>query len=195
MPEENTQSFGGLENKLGGQMFNPVREKTFTDKSLAKDEIAKIEQIIKKFDLSKEDWSQLMYLLAGVESKLLNYDDDQQIILAKWFTYLKDFVDFQIILLSYKEMLEKKEKESKKEKDPSKHFELKPHSWRGMEKLIKIHGMETKFLIDAFFFVGRTSLSVGGVGFTSINTDKYEYNYTQQQPGVQAPQAKKWGVF
>lgn len=174
--------FNGLEERLDNKMFAPQRERSFTDKSLAKEEIGKIAVLVRKRDLTSEDWNELLYLLAGVESKVLNFDENDRYILGKDFAWIRDLVDLEIKLVDYHQHL------------IEKNYNISPNSLKLLKSMIDKHGDNCKFLIDVFFFMGRTTLSLEGAAFKTINTNKYEYVYDQPMIN-QSPQAANKKFF
>lgn len=180
--QENT--FGNFEQNLNQRVFTPQRERSFTDKSLAKEDIAKIESLIRKTYLTLEDWNSLLYLIGAVESKLLYFDEKDRYTLGMYFTWIRDIVDIEVQIIQYLDHVTKNK------------LPLDENSKKLLEKMIVSHGNSCKFLIDVFFFMSRTTLSLEGKAFTTINTQKYEYMYDQPNIPTQQPARQKLlGVF
>ncbi len=207
------RNMGNFENQLQNAVFSGNPEKTTIDKLLAKSDIDAIREIIKKPRLTRSEILEILYLLSGAESKLLNYSEWDRYVILKFFTWLRDFVKGAELLYDYKADLEKKEKTCKECEKLFKKFEefepeckctepqAKKTVTRRTKKLLenaeRLMEHNIKFLIDLYLNIGRTSLSVGGTGIMEFLKNKFEYHYggnIQGIQGVQPPNAKT-GLF
>ena len=75
------------------QMFSVQSEKSNVDVILARRDIEKIRQIINKEEMSREDISELFYLLSGAEVKVLSFKEYDRYLLAKFLTWVGEFVN------------------------------------------------------------------------------------------------------
>lgn len=183
-----------FEQNLQNSMFSQQSEKTFIDKVLAKQDVDAIREIIKKPKLTREDMLELLYLLSGTESKLLNYGEWDRYICLKYFVWIREFVKVAELLYDYQDDLEKKQNTcklcgvSKKEHEDVRcacdGFVPKIVISARTQKLLynneRLIEHNTKFLIDLYFNIGRTTLSLGATGIMEILKNKYEISYPQQ---------------
>ncbi len=65
-----------LQDIVSKQMQNVKSDRSLLDKLFAKEEIEKITKIHTKKNPDRQDMQELKQLLTGMESKLLNFDED-----------------------------------------------------------------------------------------------------------------------
>lgn len=200
-----------FEESLQQSMFSSSSDKTFIDKILAKEEVDKIREIIKKKNLKREDIIQILYLLSGTESKLLNYGEWDRYVILKFFVWIREFVKVAELLYDYQDDLKKKactcqkcdklfeEFEGKKEEcnceKPEAILQVSDRTAKLLynnERLIE-HNM--KFLIDLYLNIARTTLSVGATGILELLKNKFEVDYKGQGLYTQQPQQEKGGLL
>lgn len=199
-----------FEENLQSSLFSGQTEKSFIDKLLAKDDVNRIRDIIKKSKLTREDLLELLYLLSSTESKLLNYGEWDRYVILKFFVWIREFIKIAELLYDYKDDLYKKEhtcKICKKPKEAEKDSAIKCSCKKftpslqltartkqllfNNERLIEHNA---KFLIDLYLNIGRTTLSIGATGIMELLKNKYEVVYPQQNPSQQITQPMGTGV-
>lgn len=168
-----------FEENLQRTMFTQQGEKTFIDKILSKEDIKQVQTLIKKQDLTREELLELLYLLTSAESKLLNFSAWDRYITLKYFVWIREFVKIAELFYDYIDDLKKRGTNQSKE----------------MKQLIKNNRRllehNVKFLIDLYFNIGRTTMSLGATGALELIKNKYEITYptsgvhTPMQQGVQ----------
>lgn len=159
-----------FEQNLQNSMFQGNREKTFIDKIFAKDDVNKLQELIKKPKLKREELLELLYLLSSVESKLLNYGEWDRYVILKFFVWVREFVKIAELLYDYRDDLKKR-----------KGFVLSKRAKQLLENNERLIEHNAKFLIDLYLNIGRTTLSLGGTGFLETLKNKYEMAYTSNQ--------------
>jgi len=171
-----------FEDQLGANIFSSSVEKTFIDKLLAKGDVDSIREIIKKPKLTRSELLELLYLISSTESKLLNLGEWDRYILLKYFVWIEEFIKLVQLLFDYEDRLKlMQEKEG---------FILNKRTRQQFENVQSLFEHNAKFLIDLYFNIGRTSLSLGGTGFLEMLKNKYEIAYPQQQTQT-LPQEKR----
>lgn len=148
-------------------LYSRQPEKSRTDKVLAKDDATKIETIIQKDELSLQDLRQLTYLLASIESKLHYFDDNDRYILGKYLIWIRGIVTVQELTLKAYTEISRDEKYTIKSR---KAYEI---SKQMLNEDIKFHATE-------WLYWARSSLSMNGEGFKTLNTQSIEYEYNQK---------------
>jgi len=165
-----------FEDNLNKGLFSQQSEKTFIDKVLAKQDVDDIRNIIKKKTLTRSDLLELLYLLSATEAKLLNYSEWDRYIILKFFVWIRDFIKVAEFLYDYQDKL----KENKQE--------LNPRTQALINNNVRLISHNAKFLIDLYFNIGRTTLSLGATGLLELIKNKFEISYpsapqqTPQQP-------------
>ena len=144
-------------------------EKTFIDKVLAKENVDELRELIKKKEMTREDMLEILYLISGVESKLLNYSSWDRHIVLKYFVWIREFTKIMEILYDYSDNLEKN-------KD-----QLTDRTTQLLDNIKRLLSHNCKFMIDLYLNIGRTSLSLGATGVMEILKNKYEIVYPNQQ--------------
>lgn len=164
-------------------IFRGSPEKTFIDKLLAKEEVAKIRDFLRKENLTRSDIREILNLMAGAESKLYNFSDWDRYVVLKFFVWLREFVAILELLYDYEE----------KTKDENLDEETKI-LFKNSKKLM-MHSLTS--MIDLYLNIARTSLSQGGSAFFEAFKQRFEIDY-KNAPGFQtpiAPQQQQQQIF
>lgn len=163
-----------FEDDLKENLFKRNEEKSFIDKMLARREVDEIREIIKKKELSREDILDLLYMLSSNESKLLNFSEWDRYVILKYFVWIRDFVKIVEGLYDYKDDLSKAE------------YNLTPETVQILNNNDRLLSHNTKFLVDLYFNICRTTLSIGATGIMELLKNKFEVSYPQGA-GVSTP--------
>ena len=157
-----------IESAIESNIFHFNKERTIIDKLLGKDDSERIKQLVSKTDLKREELLELLYLLSGNESKLLNYGEWERYVVLKFFVWIREFVKVCELFYDYYDDLEKNLGAggiSERTKT------LANQAKRKLEH-------NAKFLIDLYLNIGRTSLSLGATGFLEPLKNKFEMEYS-----------------
>jgi len=175
-----------FEDALTQNIIGRNVEKSYTDKILARNEIETIKQLIKKDKLTRSEIAELLYCCTSAESKLVNYDSWDRYIANKYFVWIRHISMIAEILFGYEELLVKKQKDNPEIKIVNERtFTLLDHSKIMIEQI-------TKFNVDLYLNLARTTLSVGGHGFFDILNNRYEIHYPEM---AQQQMQQKQGLF
>lgn len=184
-----------FEQSLQNSIFSGQSEKSFIDKLLAKSDVDRVRELIRTNKLKREDLLELLYLLSGNEAKLLNYGEWDRYIILKFFVWIREFVKVAEIMFDYQEDLKKKENTCKncKKLGKTKEKENKCSCENFISSSILTERTKqllynneryiehnVKFLVDLYFNIGRTTLSLGATGIMELLKNKYEVVYPQQ---------------
>lgn len=184
------------EQQLQQGLFSGTAEKTFSDKVLGKDDVQAVREIIKKERLSRTELTDLLNLLSSSEMKLLNYDERDRHVMAKFFVWIRDFVAYIEQLMDYKEDLIRRQgicecggwmndkgKPADLEKctckDPKASFRITIRTWQMFENNLRLMEHNLKFLVDLYFNLARTTLSIDAAAFKDLLTSRFEMSYPQ----------------
>lgn len=157
----------GIEQELQEKLISKNPEKTFIDKLLAKDDIEKIREIIRKENLTRQDILDLLYLLSSSESKLYNFSEWDRHVILKFYVWIREFCKVAEQLYDYTDRLGRKGIKNETLKQLLKN-----------NKLLIQHNI--KFVVDLYLNICRTSLSLGATGFMELLKNKYEMIYPNQ---------------
>jgi len=154
-----------FEDELNRAMFSGKQERTFADKVLAKDDVNRLRDLIRKAKLNREDMLEIPYLMSGTEAKLQNYDAWDRYVILKFFVWIRDYIKMCEILFDYEERLDKH-----------------PQGLTGQNRVIFDNCTarmqhDVKFLVDLYLNICRTSMSIGGTGFIELLKNKFEVHY------------------
>lgn len=159
-----------------GSIFTTDKDVSLTDKLLGRDTINKIKSIMDKEDLDYTDISSLLYLITTDETKLLNITPYERYVLGKFYTWIREFVklleEIYYFKRKYFNTLTDEEKET-------------------LEEIRKIMIHNTKFLIDVFLFLSRSTLSIYAKAFEEFLKQKFEYEYRQYPELIKPKEEKK----
>lgn len=179
MSEETVKT--GFENALAVRMFQGGAEKTFIDKLFSKEDTNRIRAIMRTDGLKREDLLELLNLLAGMEAKLVNLSSWDRYVLLKYFVWLREMLKVNMFLFDYQDALEK-----------NKLIELTPRAKELLANTKRLMEHNTKFLIDLYLSIERSTLSLGGTGFLETLKQKFEINYPSAST---IPQPEKKGFM
>jgi hypothetical protein len=160
-------------DKLQNQLFGKQSEKTFIDKILARQDVDAIRELIRKGKLTREQLLEILYMMSSSESKLWSFTQWDRYVILKYFVWVREFVKVAELLFDFEEYLNKQ-----KEDNPD--FEISKMTKKLINNNVKLIEHNIKFLIDLYFNIARTSLSVNATGFTEILNNKYEVSYDQK---------------
>lgn len=162
----------GFEQDLQNSLFSQNSERTMIDKVLAKEDVNRAKELIKKPKLKREELLEVLYLLAATESKLLNLGEWDRYVILKFFVWIREFIKVAELLYDYQDELKKPENKNK--------FQLSDRTKRILENNERLIEHNAKFLIDLYFNICRTTLSLGATGLLELIKNKYEVIYPQQ---------------
>jgi len=184
-----------IETDLARQIVaQPKIEKSYVDKVLSKEETDKIRELIRKTNLTRSDLLELTYMLGATETKLLNYSEWDRYIHLKYVIWICEFVKVAELLFDYEDDL--KAQEAKCKTDGVK-FEITANTKKLLENSKRLMEHNFKFLIDLYFNIARTSLSIGATGLLEILRNKYEITYPlgMGDSGIVQSSPQKKGFF
>lgn len=178
MPEPNSL-FGGLERAISSAPAYSPQDKTYSDKVLGKDELTKLEIIMKKEILDAEDLRELPFLLGAVNSKLVNLSDETRYYLGKYITWINEAFSISQLMLLNKGILEKKE--------------ITEATRLALIQTHQLKDKSDKEMVNAFQYWSNSSVSLGAMGFDSLTKNKIEQQYfAHGLPG--APDSQRQGI-
>lgn len=163
-----------FEDALARSIFTQNVEKTFIDKILAKDEVERVRQLVRKDRLKRQDILEILYMLSGVESKLWNFSAWDRYINCKFFVWIREFVMLMELIMDHKDDMQIKQKKGL--------ISLSPRYIKLLDDIQRQAEHNVKFLIDLYFNIGRTTLSNGATGFLEALRNKFDINYTAPPP-------------
>lgn len=180
---------GEFEEQLQKTFFSVQQEKTFIDKLLAREDVNNIKELMKKEKLERKDLLELLYLCGSVESKLLNFDEWDRYIQLKFFTWIRDFVNAAELMYDYRDYLNKKEKNGE--------IVLRSRTQQILDNNERVIEHISKFLIDLYLNIGRSTLSLQANAFIELLKNKYEIAYPHMSlssADTHKEKAQLWGA-
>lgn len=200
-----------FEQNLQKSIFQQNPEKTYIDKLLSKREIERTKALVSKPDLSRSEVLELLHMCSSAESKLWNLGDWDRYVLLKFFVWIREFVKIAEIMYDNKENMLVKNNTCatckgyihEKMKDfnkcscliPIKEVPLSERSLRILDNNEKLIEHNTKFLVELYFNIGRTTLSLGGTGFLELLKNKFEVNYPSNNlASTEENKTRLWGL-
>jgi|GEM_PF-6111763 len=168
-----------ISNLIERELFKKEQEKSFLDKVFARKEIQEIRELMKKTDLERQDYLDLLYLMTSEEAKLVNHSAWSRYHILKFFVWIREFIKIAEALFDEKELLKKKK------------IELTPTGETLMENNKRMIEHIAKFLIDLYFNINRSTLSIGATGFMEALKNKYEFLYPSQSETIPKTERKK----
>lgn len=164
-----------IEEAIARHAFSQQSEKTFIDKILGRQDIDSVRELIKKPHMTRTELLEILYLLSSSETKLYNFSEWERYVMMKFFVWIREFIAVAEILYDYQDYLVETTKK--------KNITITPRTLQLLKNNERLIEHDAKFLIDLYFNISRSSLSVGGMGFMEILKNKYEISYPQLGPG------------
>jgi len=169
-----------IETRLGHLLYSQNTEKSFIDKVLAKNDVEKIKDLMKKEKLERTDLLELLYMLPSIEIKLVNMGEWERYLLGKFFSWIRDFVASAELLYDYLDKIDTGE------------IKVTEKTKKALENTQKLILHDIKFLVDVFFYLARSTLSLGATGFDTLTKSRFEYYYPEH---MQKPEQEKKSHF
>lgn len=172
-------------NNLLGKVS--TAERSLVDKALARRNVEKIEDLLRKDEWTREDVKLLLNYLVSDELKLLYLRDWDRYILGKYFVWLREIVrvgeDYYDIEESIKrriEQLKNKQLTENEDEDARKAaIEEYKNRLKVLKRIEKGFISSIQFAVDIFLYIGRSSLSLYGKAFDSLLKPHTEYEYSE----------------
>ena len=160
MEPEQYQTFNNIMNGVESNEKN-------IDQFMIKDLINRIKFLMRKDELSKEDLSELLYLLTATELKMTRLSLRDRYILGKFFVWLRDFVS---LTDEYYDFIDEERKNLGLDYNTT-HARIDSET-EDIEKLLEraMHSClsGTKFMSDIYLFILRSGLSIEGWAFNKM---------------------------
>ncbi len=174
------------ERALGQHLYTKDLEKTFIDKVLDRSDSEKLRELMKKDSLTRPDLLEMLYLIIGINAKLVNYSEWDRYLLGKSLAWIRDFVTKIETLIDYREAIQ-----SDKIPDITKGDEID----NILAQVQKHDEHNIKFLIDIFLYLSNSTLSIKAVAFDTLTKSKFEYHYPEQAYYSQQPKSGVMGFL
>lgn len=156
----------GIEQSLGSALLQSYQDKSYIDKVTSKEEVAEVKELMSHPILSREDLDKLMCLLVGNELKLVNFGDYGRYLSGKFFAWVSDIIGANAIFFDYADAIKDKK------------ISATPEDEILIQNIHRIFSHANKTLINTFFFIDRSSVGLGGVGFETLSKNRNEINYS-----------------
>jgi len=166
-----------MENDLLSLLSAKNYEKTSADKVLAKDDVNELKNLMVKEDLTRADVLRILYLVSGNELKLVNFEKNERYVMTKLFVWMREFVQKQEHFYDYEETLKKLNINDE-------------YMTQACASVRKNMAHQTKFLVDLYLNICRSSLSKDGVAFDSLLKGKFELATTDLKKQFETEQKK-----
>jgi len=145
-------------------------EKTYIEKALAKEDIVKLRDILKKSLLSREDMLEIRTFISSVESKLLNIDAMERYNLNKFFTWLANIVHVAETFSDYHESVMTNLKTKNNNEENKNMISSLDYCQKKLSNMVKM-------TFEIYFNMSRSSLSLNAKAFEEVTGNRFEMNY------------------
>ncbi len=160
--------FETIAAQAAAQAAQKTIEKSFTDKTTAKEEIERIREIMRAENLTRTHLKELRNLLVGINIKLVNFDDHDRTTIGHLLTHIENLFQAEEELYEYVE-------KSKMRNASTEAIQLLMNGRKKIEHNLKI-------MTDVYLYCVNSSLSVTAVGFQSYTQNKFEFTYPTANP-------------
>jgi len=173
----------GIMGQMGQGLYAPVHEKTFADKLMAKDTIARITELMQKTNISHDEFNELIHSSMTDELKLFNFGEDERYVAGKVQIWIQPFANICNELYYYEQSLK------------TNKMELSPESRKLLERSRKQMETYAKTMLNIYFFVGRSSLSMRAMLIGDLTKQKLEYYYGEMNNPILPQNREKKGFL
>lgn len=156
-----------IEQALEKSLMTKDSEKSYLDKVYGRKDIEDIRKLMTKEHLNREDVNKLLDLMAGQEAKLVNMGAYERYVILKFYAWIADICRKAQYLYDYEEDVVNGKVGL--DQDTKRLFETAKFR---LEYAIK-------YLVEVYLNINRTSLSLGGTGFSSGIETKWDITYNQ----------------
>jgi len=176
-----------FEKALEQSLFKKDPEKSFIDKLLAKNDVEKVRELMKKDNLTRSELLELLYQCTSNEIKLVNLGSRERYILLKFFVWIRETIKIAEIMYDNQDYLQAQEKQGI--------IMLSPRCKKILKNNERLMEHNIKFLIDMYFIIARSTMSLGGTGFMELLKNKFEIAYpnmAEATANIESPQAARF---
>ena len=172
------------------------QDKTFTDKMLGRQDTDRLITLIQKDELSREDFSEILNIISGINSKLVNYNDFDRYLLGKYYTWIRSFIKMCMGIIGLQEKITGQKQSVEKYLDSTDNIpdairdklvqdvETYVKDIDDLEKARNIGADDSKFLLDVFLFLSNSTLSLNAAAFDTLTSSRFEYAYSGGLPSL-----------
>jgi hypothetical protein len=180
-------AYPSYEAMLNRYAYRVDAEKTFIDKILGRQDSNRLQQLMQSQEIDREDIAELTFLIASINSKLVNFNDWDRYLLGKFYAWIDDFGTLCQEIINYETDCNNKNVGLIRE-DVGEQLKF-------ILDRVKKHNLHNyKFLVGVFLYLSNSTLSISGVGFDTLTTSKFEYSYPYEGLSM-APQPEQKSVF
>ena len=161
-----------IEQYLGNEMFARNYERTSVDKPLAKEDVQRVKELMKKQHLSKEELTEVYHHVSTTEIKLLNFGVNDKYQLTECIITMDSIFNAAMQIYDIYETLPQ---------TPSSDIEKQTKELWMQNRTLGERCVRT--LLTHYLYMSRGTLSLDGVGFDKVITSRHEIVYPV--PGAQ----------
>lgn len=159
-----------FEDALAKTMHLYTNEKTSFDKLLVKEDVFRMRELHKKLKNSREEIMEMMQLMVGNEAKLLNFDESERHIFARYLLRISEGFQLAEKVWDLYDLLSEAQKQDE---------EILEVWTTNIEQVNRT----CKFYVDNFQFLTRSGMSIKGVGISQFLKHRFEMVY--DRPPIQ----------
>lgn len=176
---QTTPTENNFESTLRQAVFNNGYEKTNYDKTLSKDEVFRLREIVRKEVFNIADIQECQNILVSTEVKLTNFDDWDRYIVGKYYIWLSEFAKRYSKSLRAKKFYDEITSE------------LSDRTKKARIEIEKEYAETYKLMVHVYCYLIRSPLSIGGTLINRFTTQRQEIEYKGSLPIQPAPQAQQ----
>lgn len=155
-------------------LYSPDLDATNIDKMLSRADSEHTKELIKKEKLERGDFHDLHHAMTSSELKLVNIDWYERSLLGSIFAWACDFVSVAEKLYDFEDDIRSRYAVIKDNKmtfsraDAQEIYEI-------LGSIQKMYTSAMKRVVLTYFYVARSSLSMGGAGFDTVSKQRIEH--------------------
>jgi len=153
-----------IEESIARSMYMYNNEKTFIDKLTAKEDVKRMRELHGQLKNSREQITEMLQLMVGNESKLLNFEERERHILAKYMIRITESFDVSEKIWDVYFLLQANTR-------------VRDDVLKAWSKNIEQANRTCKFYVNNFLYLSRSGMSIKGVGFEKILRNRFEISY------------------
>lgn len=183
------QPSSSYESYLNQYLYSGNTEKSFVDKVLNRKDSERLQKLMKKDDLTRNDLLEILYIISGTNVKLVNYNDWDRYLLGKDFAWIRDFATLCESVIEWNNEVKKEIEEIEELKDEEDN-KVKNELSELLDKIKALDLHNFKFLVDVYLNLSNSTLSLRGVGFDTLTKSRFEYFYPPESSNTPQPEGR-----
>lgn len=167
-----------IEEAIQKQIFNTPFDRSQLDQLMGKTDVERVRELLKKEDMDRAEYAELVSFLSSNEIKTQNYDQWTRYVLSKFNVWINRFWLILEGIYDYEKDIEKAGRDN-----------ISRTTDKSFKQTIRIYQYILKLCCNNYFNIARSSLSVAAIGFKEPMHNVHDITYSM--PSMTKPEDMK----